>query len=166
MTQTITCLKCGHHGTSKDFIVRRKRQPEYERFWNKVESTNGEENCWIWKAGTNGDGYGNFRTAEGHVILAHVWSWKYFHSLVLQGMCVLHKCDNRRCVNPNHLFLGTRGENNADCDRKGRTFSKLTDAQVLGIRLSDKPQATLAAIYGVSQSHISNIKRLKRRMNK
>lgn len=78
------------------------------------------------------------------------------------GLWVLHRCDNRRCVNPSHLFLGTAKDNALDMIEKGRDtkLSKLTVAQVASIRSErNLPQAELAHKYGVSQSTVSRVTR-------
>lgn len=87
-----------------------------ERFWKKVEKTEG---CWNWTAHRNALGYGTFRTGE-NVELAHRVSYRMAGRLYDESLCVLHRCDNPRCVNPDHLWLGTRVENNQDREDKGR----------------------------------------------
>ncbi len=83
------------------------------------------------------------------------------------GKYVCHTCDNRMCVNPEHLFLGTHKENMADMRQKGRAnctrgeqknTAKLTEAQVIAIRADKRTQYVIAADYGVNQSAISYIK--------
>lgn len=92
-----------------------------ERFLSKVEKT---ETCWTWKAGTfNETGYGQFwmrRRPHG----AHVASYKLFVGKVPKGLMVRHKCDNRICVNPDHLEIGTHSDNMKDMIRRGRADRK------------------------------------------
>jgi len=78
------------------------------------------------------------------------------------GVCVLHKCDNPPCVNPDHLFLGTHLDNTKDRDKKGRQPSKLTRDQVLAIRADPRMKKTIAEEHGVSPQLISMIKNRKR----
>lgn len=87
------------------------------------------------------------------------------------SLCVLHKCDNRLCINPDHLFLGTRGDNNKDRHAKGRTsraartngiingVCKLTPEQIIEIRLSKGAMSAskLSKLYNLSQTHVSAI---------
>lgn len=83
--------------------------------------------CHEWQAKFYGDGYGRLKVA-GRMVLAHRLSYQLHHPGVdISMLCVLHECDNRKCINPAHLFLGDRVVNNKDRDRKGRNgYSKLT----------------------------------------
>lgn len=84
------------------------------------------------------------------------------------GLHALHRCDNPSCCNPKHIFLGTHRENMADMARKGRAptkagaanqNAKLSDAQVTAIFLARGLQREIAAQFGITQSHVSRIKR-------
>ncbi len=133
-----------------------------------------ENECWEWKRAKNGYGYGTL-TVKGKTVLAHRLVYELCNGLIPKGMNVCHKCDNPACINPKHLFLGTRSDNMQDCSRKGRIVnpinrmpgelnpaSKLNRDNVLEIRRrlkNGEVQALIAKDYCVSQSQISNIKR-------
>lgn len=104
-----------------------------ERFWSHVEKTDG---CWIWtgafaKERTRPEPYGAFcyrENLERVWIMAHRFSWELANGPIVghvpghpeKEVCVLHRCDNTKCVRPDHLFLGTDADNIADCIAKGR----------------------------------------------
>ena len=124
--------------------------------------------CWEWGRGRDKRGYGHMsRPERGASRLVHRVSWEVHRGPIPGGMCVLHQCDNPPCCNPDHLFLGTRGDNNKDMRRKGRgargerhANAKLTDAAVMSIlrrRTQGSTQAELAEEHGVSRATIGYI---------
>lgn len=134
-----------------------------KRFWSKVNKTDG---CWEWTAGKT-HGYGTM-LGYGKLVRSNRLSWELHFGPIPEGMQVCHHCDNRGCVNPAHLFLGTNQDNVNDMVAKGRNrcgdvrgedhpLSKLTEANVLEIRerSGSESQTKLAREYGVSQSLIS-----------
>lgn len=79
----------------------------------------GLTDCWHWIGKTNGLGYGRM-SYKGKSSVAHRLSYEAFVGKIPTGLFVLHKCDNRLCINPDHLFLGTYSDNRIDCLKKGR----------------------------------------------
>lgn len=134
------------------------------RFWQKVNKT---RTCWLWTAATNNMGYGRINV-DGKVMLAHRASYQMKFKVIPKGMCVLHKCDNPKCVNPKHLWLGTKKDNNLDRDSKGRSVlgedriqSKLNWLKVNKIRKMYKTakysQRELAKEFEISQMIINHV---------
>jgi hypothetical protein len=89
-----------------------------KRFWSKVDKQ-GKDECWNWLAPRTYYGYGQVNY-EGRPHIASRMSWRIHNGEIPSELCVLHHCDNRICVNPDHLFLGTRTDNMVDKCQKGR----------------------------------------------
>ena len=136
----------------------------------------GIDDCWNWLRGKEGHGYG-MAWYKGKSVKANRVSWIVHNGNLPEwdgygkGICVLHKCDNPACVNPNHLFLGTQKENIKDRQAKGRTarqlgekhgMVKLKEKDIVLIRESKKSGAEMAKLFMVSQATISLIKTRKR----
>ena len=155
------------------------KQSDIDRFWEFFEVTDSNK-CWIWTGGINSNGRGIF-WLNGKTELAHRVSHEINIGKIPEGLWVLHRCDNGKCVNPNHLFLGTCLDNVRDMIAKGRKVtlrgsddpkSKLIEEQVLRIRslyqtsllerssiFKTHPysQYGLAKMFGVSRSTIESI---------
>ena len=89
-----------------------------KRFWDKVKIVEGA--CWEWQAGDRGNGYGCFKY-KGKVYDSHRFVWLLMYGSIADGLLVCHKCDNRKCVNPEHLFIGNAKDNALDRRKKGRS---------------------------------------------
>lgn len=140
-----------------------------DRFWEKVQYSPG---CWEWTASRDQAGYGLFKLTTDTL--------KRAHRLVMGDPdgCVLHRCDNPPCVNPLHLYVGTKKDNAGDRESRGRGVvprlkgeghpqCKLTDGQAEQIKaLAQKgtvSQRRIAAMFGISQAHVSEIKNGRKR---
>lgn len=113
----IACSVCGTVFLRKNG-GREKQCSLSCRFWAKVERT---ENCWEWRASVFlQTGYGQFALSSTVPVNAHRMAWELHNGPIPVGAYVLHQCDNRRCVRPEHLFLGTQKDNMVDMSMKGR----------------------------------------------
>ena len=141
-----------------------------DRFWSNVDIKSNKE-CWEWKKGTTADGYGVFHYGNSS-IRAHRFSYQLHNRKLEAQECVCHSCDNPKCVNPNHLWTGTRAENNADMEAKGRAVhvvqksgennsnAELTVSEVIAIRVMSRkgmPQARIANYIGISPATVCMI---------
>lgn len=106
------------------------------RFWSKVDRSSIDK-CWEWKRYKEPLGYGQVGVPGGQVMLAHRVAYFLYWGVDPAEKCVLHKCDNPPCCNPNHHFLGTRAENTADMINKGRDVKAAPEYVYNGISATD-----------------------------
>ena len=137
-----------------------------ERFRSKVQVA-GDDDCWRWSGSTFKQGYGRVRLGQ-HVFKAHRIAYYIATGHDPLPLMVCHTCDNPMCCNPSHLFLGTKGDNNRDRELKGRGIqhkgekhgqARLTESDVRVIRRSRRSLSWLAKRYGVSPSHVCQIRK-------
>jgi len=171
-----------------------KRIPTEVRFWAKVDKSAGEDGCWIWTAKRNLGGYGHFwdgtylASGRNRLAIASRWVYEHTNGPIPDNLLVCHRCDNPPCVNPSHLFLGTRDDNLRDMMNKGRDRhpcgpdhgmrlrpdrtpkgvrngrAKLTEVEVLAIREAHeagRSQRAVARDFGVRPETVGHIVRRK-----
>lgn len=150
-------------------MYRRYESTIVRNFWRKVEKTDG---CWIWRGATKS---GRFPYGKVHrrkkEELAHRLSYEMEYGEFDKSLFVCHKCDNPRCVRPDHLFLGTNADNMADMKSKGRgrtvirrgedaTSVKITEAQareIVRLHSSGTHLGLLSQQFGLSKAEICRI---------
>lgn len=167
---------CGCGQTVKDYAtlcakghsIRYRKIPLMERFWSKVERR-CEDECWPWLGAFLSTSYGQLSQRGGpqKTYLAHRLAYEFTNGPIPHGMYVLHSCDNRRCVNPRHLRLGTAKDNIHDALDRGRCptgekniSAKLSGNQIDVIRrmlATGMGHKAISEQFGVSRGHISAI---------
>lgn len=135
-------------------------QDPLPRFLNNIEIS--DSGCWEWTASILRNGYGNF-SVNNKVTCVHRWAYQHYIGPIQKGLFVCHSCDNRKCVNPDHLFIGTHGDNIRDASKKGRLKNikrnphHLTESQVVEIiklLQFSKAYSSIAKIFSISRQAI------------
>ena len=128
-------------------------------FWRKVQKSEG---CWSWTAHKHVRGYGQFWDGR-KLVQAPRFSYELHFREIPEGMCVCHRCDNPNCVRPDHLFLGTRSDNNLDAVAKGRMTGchRLSMGQAYEVRelyaTGRYSRRKLGRMFGLTHPHIGRI---------
>jgi hypothetical protein len=137
-----------------------------EQFFADRSVKNQETECLEWTLHLNQGGYGTMKHKQ-KFYMAHRAMWEFTNGPIPHGMVICHKCDNRKCINPDHLFIGTTQDNVDDKMSKGRFVkcpgeqcgtAKLTETQIAAIRMDTRAQHRIAKDYGISQSNVCIIK--------
>jgi hypothetical protein len=160
--QTLCCsISCGKYHA---------KQPVGIRFWDKVFKSPEPNGCWLWQGKLNSKGYGT-TTAWAKTISTHRLSYILEHGSIPEDMHVLHKCDVRNCVRPDHLFIGTNHDNVLDCLHKGRKvipdnsgsnhgMAKLTEvdvSEILKLHREGVNNIELSKMFKTADGNISRI---------
>ncbi len=133
-----------------------------ESFLQRIHVPGSPTDCWLWDGAIGSDGYGRVRRS-GRTYSAHRYAYRLFKGPIPEGLCVLHRCDEPRCINPTHLFLGTKLDNSRDMQRKGRqgySAHKLTAEQVRELRArleAGESKRSLSEAFGVCRSTVQDI---------
>lgn len=150
-----------------------KPKPLADRFWKQVYKA-APNGCWHWTGAKCGSGYGTIKVGKKRrQMLSHRLAWLLTHHSLPDERLVLHGCDNRICVNPEHLSLGTHLDNSIDCQSKGRRAkttwatgesngrAKLSTTDVVAIRQSAASHVFLAVQFKITPTAIMNIRKRK-----
>lgn len=135
-----------------------------KKFWSRVRKT--KNGCWFWLGAKNSNGYGQ-ADGPGGWETAHRVAYRYTYGDFDDNLQVLHKCDVRDCVNPEHLFLGTLQDNMRDMDRKGRRQLKISWEQVREMRqryANGERVSEIAKTYSVAYCTVLMIVKNKQRI--
>jgi len=145
-----------------------------ERIWNKIVKTENKDDCWIFKGARSRNGYGKI-IVDGKLKLAHRMLYIINNGPISKELVIMHTCDNPPCCNPNHLKLGTQGDNNRDCVNKKRrkyftrtyhhnsVFNNIQIKKITSLYTGKRGDISkLAREYGVVKTTISNILKRER----
>lgn len=145
-----------------DWLVRKMVDETNKKFLSNIDQKDGE--CWTWKLCFNTGGYGSFRRASGATEQAHVYSYALHNNKLskygkpqVSGL-ILHKCGNRKCCNPKHLYEGSYKDNARDSIEHGTFVSatvKLSYSDIIKLQQSGASQVDIAKVANVTQSGIS-----------
>lgn len=173
----IPCVRCGDLRTIARKLCRKcytelwktgahKALPKLsptDVFLTKFKRTDG---CWLWTGNKNGYGYGILLLPGEIPVRAHRFSFEHFNGPIPEGMVVRHTCDNPPCVNPDHLLLGTKAENNRDTAVRRRHHygldhwnGRLSPDDIMAIMTSPLPGKDLAKEFGVTANYIYILRR-------
>lgn len=145
---------------------RKSLEDGLKRYINKTDT------CWVWTGDKYGSGYGRLSIGKGKQVRAHRFMYEQLNGKIPDGLFACHSCDNRLCVNPSHIFIGTQKDNMQDCLKKGRhkyktlkgvdsPNSKSTNDDIIKIRklfsTGEYYQRELGEMFGISQATVSKI---------
>jgi hypothetical protein len=137
-----------------------------QKFFDDRSIVNKDTGCIEWSRATSFIGYGVVKHKQKQW-QAHRFSWTFHFGKIPNGKIICHKCDNRKCINPDHLFIGVHKDNSQDMISKGRNVpargersgtAKLTNEQIALIKNDTRPQKLIAKTHNICQANVSLIK--------
>lgn len=147
-------MKQHHAGNGLQYRGNPRKQLEDNIAKNPVTG------CWLWQGSYFPTGYGQFnnKMLQKSPTTSHRASWEIHNGRIPDGLMVLHKCDDRRCVNPEHLYLGTNQDNMIDRSKRGRVHQRRLDEgkvrEMRQLRQAGWPWRQLAERYGVAMNAV------------
>lgn len=139
-------------------MLGKKGMTAAERFWSRVDTSDGPDACWPWTGFRNDQGYGLVCSNGKPDRRAHRIAYELANGPIPEGHDVLHQCDNPPCCNPKCLHTGTHDENMAEMVQRKRRTRKFTDEVMIAVLESHEPHRVIAERYGMSRSYIALIK--------
>jgi hypothetical protein len=141
-----------------------------DRFWAMVEIA-GPDECWLWKGGTSGKGYGRFKIRgklySSHRVAYEIHNGKLKNLHQYHGTVVRHSCDSPGCCNGKHLLSGSQLQNVRDMDARGRraiaVWMTIPDEKIVAIRQATGTNLEIGGQFGVSPTYVSEIRRVRYR---
>jgi hypothetical protein len=159
---------CSMHWQRIRLTGRYDKKGHIEKIFENIE-IDSNTGCWNYTGRLNGDGYGVVRVGKLANARVHRILYEFYYDKIPNGLVGCHVCDNRRCCNPNHIFIGTLSDNVHDAVSKGRhargesvARSKFTREEIIAIRNDPRHREVVASEYGTSKTYVNELKSRRR----